>query len=125
LFIQDTEEAADELVDMRRKNRNHEEILTGEELSLQTRAHKKLRSRKVHKLTLPAPEAMNNHSMGSTSTGIGTGTGITAGLVQHFEGLSVVEAGPSSSVKKVVHSVSRAGDDSKVGNPCLRPFQLF
>lgn len=63
----------------------------------------------MHKLTLLAPEGVNDHSTGSS----GTVTGITAGLVQHFEGLSMVEAGPSSTVKKAVHSVSRTGDDSK------------
>lgn len=120
---EDTEDASEELVDMRRKNRSHthqESIWTssskkGEAREVlltpkQGRAHKKLRSRKVHKLTLLAPEAaMLTEELSGTST--------TAGLVQHFEGLSVVEiAGPSTTtpMKKMVNlatPVTENGDE--------------
>ena len=76
-----------ELIDMRRKKGCREGFQTPK-----GRAHKKLRSRRVHKLTLLAPETA---LMPFTEL-----SGTTSELAKHLAGLSVVEAGPSAGAAK-------------------------
>lgn len=110
---------------MRRKSRSHHEMWvskTKNEDYLQTprRAHKKLRGRKVHKLMLLAPEVVKDDLSGNIA-------GIATGLIQHFEGLSMVEAGPSSTTtKKTVHSPTPMNTNNKVSLlHVIEPSYLF
>lgn len=84
-----------ELIDMRRKNRSQEGLQNPK-----GRAHKKLRSRKVHKLTLLAPESLTHF----------TDFPGTTGLAQHLAGLSIVEAGPSAGAAKKLVAESAANE---------------
>ncbi|KAG0579097.1 hypothetical protein KC19_4G072900 [Ceratodon purpureus] len=81
-----------ELIDMRRKNRNQDPP--------KGRVRKRLRSRKVHKLTLLAPESLTHF----------TDLPGTTGLAQHLAGLSVVEAGPSVGAAKKLVGESAANE---------------
>jgi tripartite motif-containing protein 37 len=90
-----------ELIDMRRKTRFQEGLQTPK-----GRAHKKLRSRKVHKLTLLAPESLIPF----------TDPPGTTGLAQHLAGLSIVEVGPSAGAKNLAGSAANECESSESAN---------
>lgn len=96
-------------------------IKNEEYLQTPRRAHKKLRGRKVHKLMLLAPEVVKDDLSQNIA-------GIATGLIQHFEGLSTVEAGPSSiTSKKSVHSPTPLNTNNKVSqiHVIYPPYSLF